>query len=118
MDEARVCAMLSRHVARLGGSPSRTTGAFYDKVVALESPDERIALLNRGPGWVVRKLRAAKGRVAHGALLRDLQDMLEVHERHFERREWLRGPTGLRGCFHRAASMGEHHRRRHPSDTT
>src|SRR3546814_1530230 len=28
MDEARFCAMLSRHVARLGGSPSRTTGAF------------------------------------------------------------------------------------------
>src|SRR3546814_2601334 len=50
MDEARFCAMLSRHVARLGGSPSRTTGAFYDKVVALESPDERIALLNRGQG--------------------------------------------------------------------
>ncbi len=85
MDEARFCAMLSRHVTRLGGTPSNAVGAFYDKVMALESPAERIALLNRGQGWVVRKLREANGRIADDRLLRDLRDMLEVHERNIER---------------------------------
>src|SRR3546814_7356628 len=52
MDEARFCGMLTRHVTRLGGTPSRATGAFYDKVVALDSPADRLALVNRGQGWV------------------------------------------------------------------
>jgi 5-formyltetrahydrofolate cyclo-ligase len=89
MDEARFCAMLARHVTRLGGTPSRATGAFYDKVVALDSPGDRIVLLNRGQGWVVRRLREAMGRIADGALLPDLQDMLEVHEQNIERCEAL-----------------------------
>lgn len=85
MDEARFCAMLTRHVARLGGTPSKATGAFYGKVIALEAPAERIELLNRGQGWVVRKLRDAVGRIEDAALLDDLKDMLEVHERNIER---------------------------------
>ena len=80
MDEARFCGMLTRHVTRLGGTPSRATGAFYDKVVTIEAPDERLAMVNRGQGWVVRRLREARGRIADGALLSDLDDMLKVHE--------------------------------------
>jgi len=87
MDEARFCAMLSRHITRLGGTPSPETGAFYGKVLALESPAERVALLNRGQGWVVRKLREAAGRIADGVLLDDLRDMLKVHERNIARCE-------------------------------
>ncbi|MGF1593072.1 MAG: 5-formyltetrahydrofolate cyclo-ligase [Kiloniellaceae bacterium] len=90
MDEARFCAMLVRHVTRLGGVPSPATGAFYDKVLSEESPAARIALLNRGQGWVVRRLREAAGRIAEDALLHDLKDMLEVHERNIGRCESLR----------------------------
>src|SRR3546814_4444107 len=75
MDEARFCGMLTRHVTRLGGTPSRANGAFYDKVVALDSPADRLALVNRGQGWVVRRLREALGRIADGALQSDLEDM-------------------------------------------
>jgi hypothetical protein len=80
-DEARFCAMLRRHVARLGGTPSRKTGLFHDKVMALDGIGPRIVLLNRGQGWVVRKLRDALPRIQDDALHRDLQEMLTVHER-------------------------------------
>lgn len=90
MDEARFCAMLVRHVTRLGGVPSPATGAFYDKVLAPDTAAERVALLNRGQGWVVRRLREAAGRIADDALLRDIKDMLEVHERNIGRCENFR----------------------------
>jgi hypothetical protein len=85
MDEARFCAMLVRQVTRLGGAPSRVTGAFYDKVIALNSPAERLALLNRGQDWVARRLREALKRLADPALLPDLEEMLETHEHNVAR---------------------------------
>ncbi|GAB4393135.1 MAG: hypothetical protein Tsb0032_11400 [Kiloniellaceae bacterium] len=91
MDEARFCAMLARHVSRLGGTPSTAVGAFYDKVLALETPAERIALLNRGQDWVVRRLREAVERISDDRLLCDLREMLEAHERNIARCEVLEG---------------------------
>jgi hypothetical protein len=84
-DEARFCAMLIRHVVRLGGTPSTQTGAFYTKLAALERADERLELLNRGQEWVVRKLTAALPRIADAALRADLREMLEVHVHNIER---------------------------------
>lgn len=81
LDEARYCAMLTRHIVRLGGEPSRETGAFYDKLMAVRDPAQRLDLLNRGQGWVVRKLGEALPRIADDALHRDLAEMLAVHER-------------------------------------
>ena len=85
MDEARFCAMLSRHIARLGGTPSPKTGAFYGKLIALRSFSARIDLLDRGQAWVVHKLQEALPRIGDGALHRDLKDMLEVHESNIRR---------------------------------
>lgn len=79
-DEARFCAMLTHHIQRLGGTPSLATGAFYDKVMALENPEQQIDLLNRGQGWVVRKLRECLPRIDDLSLRVDLQVMLAVHE--------------------------------------
>jgi 5-formyltetrahydrofolate cyclo-ligase len=81
MDEARCCAMLTRHIVRLGGTPSRRTGAFYDKLMGVGDPAQRLDLLNRGQGWVVRKLRDSLGRIHDDALHRDLTEMLDIHER-------------------------------------
>lgn len=85
LDEGRFCTMLHRHIVRLGGVPSRSTGAFYDKF----SRDARFAaqleLLNRGQGWVVRKLRTELPRITDADLLRDLTEMLAVHEQNIER---------------------------------
>ena len=88
-DEARFCAMLSRHVRELGGTPSPATGAFYDKLVAISGFPEWLAFLNRGQGWVVRKLRDVLPRIRDDRLHDDLKVMLEVHEGNIRRCESL-----------------------------
>ena len=79
-DEARWCAMLARHVKALGAAPSPKVGAFYAKAMAIADLGERIAFLNRGQGWVVRKLREMLPRVRDDRLHADLAEMLRSHE--------------------------------------
>lgn len=78
-DEARWCAMLSRQLRRLGARPSRRTGAFYGKAMAIADPWERLAFLNRGQSWVVRRLEALLPQVEDEGLRADLLAMLESH---------------------------------------
>jgi hypothetical protein len=84
-DEGRFCAMLTRHITRFGGTPSPRTGSFYEKLIALDKPGERIDLLNRGQAWVVSKLRHALPKITDDVLYRDLKDMLDVHQRNVQR---------------------------------
>ena len=79
-DEARWCAMLFGHVKALGEAPSSKVGAFYDKAMAIADLGDRIVFLNRGQGWVVRKLREMLPRVRDDQLHADLSAMLESHE--------------------------------------
>lgn len=78
-DEARWCAMLTRQIRRLGGTPSRRCGAFRGKAMAISDPIERLAFLNRGQAWVVRKLAELTRRVRDNALHADLRQMAESH---------------------------------------
>jgi hypothetical protein len=64
----------------LGEAPSPKVGAFYEKAMAIENPGERIAFLNRGQGWVARKLRDMLPRVRDNRLHADLSEMLRSHE--------------------------------------
>ena len=79
-DEARWCAMLLRHVSALGNKPSSKVGAFHGKAMAIADLGERTLFLNRGQGWVVRKLREMLPRVRDGRLHADLTEMLQSHE--------------------------------------
>jgi hypothetical protein len=79
-DEARWCAMLLRQLKALGVPASTRIGAFQEKAMAIEGIPERIAFLNRGQGWVVRKLREMMPKVRDDGLHRDLADMLLSHE--------------------------------------
>ena len=79
-DEARWCAMLIGQIKKLDGAPSEKTGAFYDKVMALNGDKERFALVNRGQDWVVRKLKEALPRIGDAGLVRELTVMLTSHE--------------------------------------
>lgn len=83
-DEGRWCAMLSGHITALGAVSSDTVGAFRDKAMAIADPGERLEFLNRGQGWVVRKLREMLPRVRDDRLHRDLSDMLRAHEANIE----------------------------------
>lgn len=79
-DEARWCAMLASHIKLLGENPSAETGAFYGKAMAITDLHERIVFLNRGQGWVVRKLREMLPRLRDERLHADLAEMLRSHE--------------------------------------
>src|SRR5665213_2081053 len=79
-DEARWCAMLASHLKSLGEKPTTETGAFYGKAMAIADLHERIVFLNRGQGWVVRKLRDMLPRLQGGRLHADLAEMLRSHE--------------------------------------
>jgi nitronate monooxygenase len=72
--------MLRRHVKALGEKPSPNMGAFYGKAMAVTDLRERIVFLNRGQGWVVRKLHEMLPRVRNHRLHADLSEMLRSHE--------------------------------------
>lgn len=94
-DEARFVAMLTRLVQRLGGEPSRATGNFVEKALALDGPPgERLRFLNRGQGWVIRKLAEALPRIPDDSVHGELRDMLEVHEANVARCEAAIGASG------------------------
>ncbi len=78
-DEAHWCAMLTRQIQLLCGTPSRKTGAFRGKAMAIPEPLDRLSFLNRGQAWVVRKLEKLMPRIRDDALHADLKDMAEKH---------------------------------------
>jgi hypothetical protein len=84
-DEGRFCAMLSHHVERLGGQPSRKTGVFLDKLEARDSLSAKLSLLDRGQSAVVRMLDLALPEIADPRLQADLVEMRDVHVRNIER---------------------------------
>lgn len=78
-DEARWCAMLSAAIARLGGQPSQATGDFHQRAMAIADLGERLRFLNRGQGWVARRLGEMIPRVGDGELRQALVEMRENH---------------------------------------
>lgn len=78
-DEAHWCAMLDGHIRGLGGSPSRHTGDFHVKAMAIADPLERLTFLNRGQQWVVRKLEGLMPRIRDDRLHADLAEMAQRH---------------------------------------
>lgn len=80
LDEAKWCALLTKAIRELNGEPSGKTGAFYEKVMEVPDLGGRLALVNRGQEWVVRKLRDAIPRIADPRLAGDLKVMLTSHE--------------------------------------
>jgi nitronate monooxygenase len=85
IDEARCCAMLAGHVRALGGMPSAETGAFYTRLTAISDVRERLVFLNRGQGWVVRKLQGVLRCVRDDRLYDDLKTMRRDHEANIRR---------------------------------
>ncbi len=78
-DEGRYAVMLYRHLRRLGGHPPEGEGAFFERMAALDTLGQRLALLERGQGAVVRWLRDALPRIEDASLREDLAEMLEGH---------------------------------------
>lgn len=79
-DEARWCAMLLKWIVLLDGEASSNVGAFYGKCMAINDPGERLAFLNRGQGWVARKLHEMLPKTRNDAMHADFSAMLKSHE--------------------------------------
>lgn len=78
-DEARNCAILIELIRRLDGMPSAATGGFAEKALAVEGRVERLNFLNRGQGWVARKIREALPDIADPAVRDALAKMYDSH---------------------------------------
>lgn len=96
-DEAHWCDVLARAIHALSGTPSRETGAFLGKALAIEDPRERLAFVNRGQGWVVRRLDALLPLVTDDSLRAPLEEMRAAHQRNIDRvAAQLAGEAGTR----------------------
>lgn len=93
-DEAKWCAMLLRQLKALGAPASPRIGAFQEKAMAIGDLPDRLVFLNRGQGWVVRKLREMMPKVRDDGLHRDLADMLQGHEANIARTSETLKATG------------------------
>ena len=84
-DEARYAALLGRLVVELGGTPSAKVGDFYERAIVIDGMAPRLAFLNRGQGWVAKKLREALPRIAEDHVHAALKEMLETHDANIAR---------------------------------
>ncbi|KVA13345.1 2-nitropropane dioxygenase [Burkholderia ubonensis] len=81
LDEAHWCSVLVDAIRSLNATPTRKTGAFYEKAMAIDNLAERMAFLNRGQRWVVRKLQALLPTLDNPEIHHALTLMLVSHEK-------------------------------------
>jgi hypothetical protein len=78
-DEAWSCAGLVRSIKTLGGTVSEKKGDFADKVMGEPTLPARLRLLNRGQGWVVKRLDGLLGEPLPESVSGFLADMKTRH---------------------------------------
>ena len=77
-DEARNCAVLVHLLLEAPVAPSSAVGGFSGRGLAIRGWRERCEFLNRGQGWVAKRLAAAMARVPDAARPA-LQEMHDSH---------------------------------------
>ena len=78
-DEGKFCAGLFRLLQARGAVPTKNVGAFADKVIALPTESEQVALLIKGQAWVVRKIEEIAPEELNAEEKAFFNDMREVH---------------------------------------
>ena len=78
-DEGKFCAGLFGFLQVRGAVPTTTVGAFADKVIALPTEAEQVALLIKGQAWVVRKIDEIPPEEMSAEEKSFFADMREVH---------------------------------------
>lgn len=74
------CKRVLNCLNHLGVEPNRETGAFYAKAMAIESLDERLAFVDKGQQWVIRKLREYLPGCTDAFIRSEMEKMLNIHE--------------------------------------
>jgi len=78
-DEGKFCAGLFGFLQARGAVPTTNVGAFADKVIALATEAEQVALLVKGQSWVVRKIDEIPPAEMNAEEKGFFADMREVH---------------------------------------
>ena len=78
-DEAWSCAGLARSIKTLGGVMSEKKGDFAEKVMSEPTLAARLRLLNRGQGWVVKRLDGLLGETLPAPVSEFLKEMKTRH---------------------------------------
>ena len=79
-DEIRWCRALIDALRALGATPSNAVGDFFEKAMAIDGLEARLAFVNRGQAWVVRRLEKLLPRVRDDRLHRVLAEMRRAHQ--------------------------------------
>ena len=79
-DEGVNCRILVSLIHDLNANPSDKTGAFVDKIRALDDLDEKIQLLIRGQSWVARKIREFQSHLLTGSAYLFMDAIKVQHE--------------------------------------
>jgi len=86
-DELKWCQALMQAIHRMEGETSRAVGDFREKALAIPDMRERLAFLNRGQGWVLRKLDEALGLDPDAETRQMLTEMRQAHDGNIARLE-------------------------------
>jgi Domain of unknown function (DUF6306) len=78
-DEAWSCAGLARSIKMLGGVMSEKKGDFAEKVASEPTLAARLQLLNRGQGWVVKRIDGLLGETLVESVSEFLEEMKVRH---------------------------------------
>ena len=79
-DEGVNCRILVSLIHDINAKPSDKTGAFVDKIRALDNLDEKIQLLIRGQAWVARKIKEFRFHLPAGSTYLFLEAIKVQHE--------------------------------------
>jgi hypothetical protein len=88
-DEAWSCAGLVRSIKTMGGTISEKKGDFADKVMREPTLAARLRLLNRGQGWVVKRLEGLLADTLPASVGEFLEEMKTRHISNIEACERL-----------------------------
>jgi hypothetical protein len=88
-DEAWACAGLVRSIKTLGGVTSEKKGDFAEKVMSEPTLAARLRFLNRGQGWVVKRLDALTRETLPESVGKFLEEMKVRHVANIEACERL-----------------------------
>lgn len=83
-DETRSCRGLIISLQSLGFEPDNLVGDFADQCLAIADFGDRLRFLNRGQGWVAKKVAEALPRVRQETVQRQLARMLEDHRHNID----------------------------------
>ena len=80
LGEADSCRRLSASLQQLGAAPTGQVSDFHDRAMAIADLAERLAFVDRGQRWVIRRIQALLPGCGNAVVRPELQAVLQTHE--------------------------------------